>query len=457
MKTYQIIILIALILVLGGCNGPDRNAWRNEAIPLTIDAKTLSTFSLNGSTGIINELNKTIVVNVPFGTIVTSLVANFTTTGTSVEIGSATQISTSTVNDFTNPVKYTVIAADKSTIDYTVTVFVALSNSKAITSFALNGITAGIDEINKSISVEMPPGSKLNALVASYSTTGISVKIGGVSQISNTTVYDFTNAVTYTVTASDNSTVNYLVIATVTMRIGAGFYHSVSIKADGSLWAWGYNLEGQLGDGTYTDSLVPKKIGTGYMAIAVGYYHNLALKSDGSLWAWGGNSYGELGDGSKTYSNVPKYIGTGFTFITAGQNFSVALKADGSLWAWGGNSSGQLGDGTYIDSNIPKKIGTGYKLIAVGAAHSFTIKTDGTLWAWGLNQNGQLGDGTTSNSNVPLQIGTGYSVIKAGGVHSLAIQTNGTLWIWGGNVYGQIGDGTTTDKTSPSKSGFITP
>jgi alpha-tubulin suppressor-like RCC1 family protein len=114
-------------------------------------------------------------------------------------------------------------------------------------------------------------------------------------------------------------------------RISAGVFHTVAIKSDGSLWAWGANFSGQLGDGTTTTRQVPKQIGSGYMAIAAGYAHTIALKSDGSLWAWGANFNGHLGDGTTTTSLVPKQIGTGYMAISAGYAHTIALKSDGSL------------------------------------------------------------------------------------------------------------------------------
>lgn len=135
------------------------------------------------------------------------------------------------------------------------------------------------------------------------------------------------------------------------MQIGGGAYHAVALKSDGSLWAWGFNAYGQLGDGTTTERYYPVQIGTGYISVATsGNAHfNAALKSDGSLWAWGLNSYGQIGDGTKTNRTYPVQIGTGFSAVAVGGNHAVALKTDGSLWAWGRNAYGQLGDGTKTD------------------------------------------------------------------------------------------------------------
>jgi formylglycine-generating enzyme required for sulfatase activity len=178
-------------------------------------AKAITTFSLAGFVGAINEAEKTIAVTLPFGSPVTNRIAKFTTTGDSVKVGSIVQVSGTTLNNFTNPVVYTVVAADSSTQDYTVTVTVALSSAKAITSFSLNGSIGTINETNKTIAVTMPFGTYIMDLVETFTTTGVSVKVGSTVQISGTTAHNFTSPVTYTVVAADSSTQDYIVTVTV--------------------------------------------------------------------------------------------------------------------------------------------------------------------------------------------------------------------------------------------------
>jgi hypothetical protein len=186
-------------------------------------AKALTAFSFAGFPGVaatITDAAKTIAVTLPFGTNVTNLAATFTTTGSGVTIGATVQTSTATTNDFTNPVLYTVTAADASTVTYTVTVTVAPASAKAITTFSLKGAAATINEATKAIAVTVPFGSDLTNLVATYTTTGTVVKIGPVAQASGITANDFTSAVTYKVTAGDLSTSTYSVTVTLSTTKG---------------------------------------------------------------------------------------------------------------------------------------------------------------------------------------------------------------------------------------------
>ena len=153
-----------------------------------------------------------------------------------------------------------------------------------------------------------------------------------------------------------------------------------------------------------------------------GYYHTLLVKSDGTLWAWGGNTAGQLGDGTTDSRNSPIQIGDDnkWVAVSAGLYHSLGLKSDGTLWVWGGNIAGQLGDGTTDSRNSPVQIGDDNKWVAVSAGlyHSLGLKSDGTLWAWGGNTAGQLGDGTTDSRNSPVLIGSDnkWVTVSAGGI-----------------------------------------
>jgi alpha-tubulin suppressor-like RCC1 family protein len=241
-------------------------------------------------------------------------------------------------------------------------------------------------------------------------------------------------------------------------RFDAGYLSSFMVKSDGSLWAWGNNLYGELGDGTTTRRLSPKRVGSvnSWTAVAAGDIHTLALRADGTLWAWGGNINGQLGDGSVTPRYSPAQVGslTTWVAIAAGGASSLGLTSDGYLWAWGDNSSGQLGDGTTTGRPMPTRIGSDHQWVAIGTGlyHSFGVKADGSVWAWGRNLSGQLGIGSTTSQSSPARIGTAsdWPLIVAGGYHCLAVRAGGALWAWGMNGQGQLGDGTLTDRTSPT-------
>ncbi len=244
-------------------------------------------------------------------------------------------------------------------------------------------------------------------------------------------------------------------------KIVAAPYYSVALKSDGTLWAWGWNSYGELGDGTTAEKHAPVQIGkeSAWTFAAAGYNHTVALKSDGTLWAWGRNNVGQLGDGTKVDKHSPIQIGTDnrWVAVAAGGYYSLGLKSDGTAWSWGDNTYGQLGDGTTMSRTSPVQVGTdtAWAAIKTGAIHTIALKNNGTLWVWGGNGNGQLGDGTTINRVSPVQVGTDttWTIIAAGRLHSAAIKSNGSLWAWGNNVYGQLGDGTTATRTSPVRTG----
>ncbi len=238
-------------------------------------------------------------------------------------------------------------------------------------------------------------------------------------------------------------------VLTGVAAVEAGGYHSLALKTDGSLWTWGYNYAGQLGDGTAQTRPTPIQVLTEVATIAAGDLHSLALKTDGSLWTWGYNEQGQLGDGTTYWSLRPLQVLTGVQAVAAGPSHSLAIKADGSLWAWGANWSGQLGDGTTTHQLAPIQVMTGVATVAAGYNHTLALKTDGSLWAWGYNGVGQLGDGTTISQSTPVQVLTGVAAVAAGGEHTLAIKTDGSLWAWGWNGYGQLGDGTTSNQPTP--------
>lgn len=260
------------------------------------------------------------------------------------------------------------------------------------------------------------------------------------------------------------------------VEIAAGMHHTVAIKADGTLWGWGDNTLGQLGNDQATlVQTTPAQIGTdtNWKSVAAGDYHTLAIKTDGTLWAWGDSEDGVLGTG-ETYSGIilrtPVQVGTDTNWraVAAAAEHSLALKTDGTLWGWGSNGSTQLGDRTNLEARAPIRIGTDTDWVSVDARrkHTVAIKSSGALFAFGLNDSGQLGLANpvvdplvptyrTDNREVPVQVDSDlrWSVVAAGDGHTVALKTDGTLWAWGNNADGELGDGTTAIATTPKRVG----
>ena len=260
-----------------------------------------------------------------------------------------------------------------------------------------------------------------------------------------------------TSTGGDQSltTSNGLVISTGMARIAAGLDHTEAMKSDGTVWTWGFNGGGELGDGTTNNSYTPGQvIGlTGVAAISAGGEHSVVIKSDGTIWTWGINENGDLGNGSTANSSTPVQVSglTGVVAISPGVWHMAAIKSDGTVWAWGDNYYGELGNGTTANSSTPVQVSglTGVVAVSSGARHTVAIKSDGTVWTWGYGVG--LGNGGTTNSSTPVQVSglTGVVAISAGGDHTIAINSNGTIWTWGDNASGQLGNGTTADSYAP--------
>jgi len=276
------------------------------------------------------------------------------------------------------------------------------------------------------------------------------------------------------------------------VEVAAGSNHTLAIRKDGSVWAWGDNSLGQLGDGTRTTRLEPVPVpGLGdIQAVAGGYVHSVALDRRGVAWTWGSNLYGQLGVAGPSESlrplrvDVPRPI----VAVAAGWFFSLAVDDTGQVWAWGRNSRGQLGSGSTIDSSQPALISalSGIRSVAAGHQHAIALGRDGRVWGWGANDYGQVGVPRADHMLLPRA----YSMLEtiaqnaarkqeahneqpsivgrtelapqavpgvppparllAAADSSLAMTKAGAVWAWGDNLYGQLGDATYVTRATPA-------
>ncbi len=311
---------------------------------------------------------------------------------------------------------------------------------------------------------------------------------------------------------------------TNTKSAAAGWFHNLALKTDGTVYAWGMNIYGQLGFGTAdTDPHpIPEQVAglSDVTVVAAGSYHSMVIRQDGTVWVWGNNNQGQLGDGSTEKSYTPKQVtglgGTGVArSIAGGWGHSLVALSDGTVWAWGLNQKGQIGltsaetsmqsyalqeeqgesiftesppflsNDILFDASIGEAALTSSAMssalnsppfysptpiqvpvldniasVSSGYYHSIALRSDGTVWTWGDNQAGQLGLGyadTVSHPTPQMVPGlNGVTAIAAGYWHSLALKSDGTLWAWGRNVEGQLGNGNTANQYSPVQVTVVT-
>lgn len=311
--------------------------------------------------------------------------------------------------------------------------------------------------------------------------------------------------------------------------VSCGGSHTAAIKTDGSLWMWGFDNYGQIGVGGNVIGKIgsiqyePIKVMDDVAAVSCGAEHTAAIKTDGSLWMWGNNISGQLGNGGGgntqteygiAYQNVPLKVMDGVIAVSCGSDYTAAIKTDGSLWAWGNSSGFKSGNGLASnidvpglhgkDPLVPVKVMDGVVAVSCGSSHTAVIKTDGSLWIWGSNLlkimdgvtavacttnytaavkadgslwmwgenwSGQLGNGGKGNvvrdagkrqicQTVPVKVMDGVATVSCGGDYTVVVKTDGALWTCGANFYGQLGNGnqgnfhSTTWPNSPSQDIF---
>jgi len=258
-------------------------------------------------------------------------------------------------------------------------------------------------------------------------------------------------------------------------QVSAGGSHSIGLRSNGTVWAWGCSAYGRLGDNC---TVLPSSSGrsspvsvvggfTDWCYVSAGDDHNLGVRTNGTAWGWGNPCHGVLGnnfngsinviDGTGGFSSPVSVVG-GFTDwcqVSAGNAHSLGVRRNGTAWAWGCGSYGLLGDGTTVCKSSPVLVVGGFTdwcQVDAGGGRNLGVRQNGTAWGWGCGSNGRLGDGTTVNKSSPVSVVGGFTdwcQVSAGSAHSLGVRQNGTAWAWGAAFCGKLGDGTTVNKSSP--------
>jgi alpha-tubulin suppressor-like RCC1 family protein len=230
-------------------------------------------------------------------------------------------------------------------------------------------------------------------------------------------------------------------------HITVGEYHSMAIKSDGTLWGWGTTYRGELGTNNqgpgFAFSSPVQTPGTNWICVVAprGRF-TMALKSDNTLWTWGCNGSGQLGDGTTINRSSPVQVpGTAWNELGGTTIMGMATKTDGTLWTWGSGYCGMLSNNSTIGRCSPEQVpGNQWVGLACGLFHTSARKTDGTLWAWGAGAVGRLGTGTPIDRSSPNQVpGNQWVDVAAGNVHGMARKIDGSLWVWGNQIYGMQG------------------
>ena len=237
----------------------------------------------------------------------------------------------------------------------------------------------------------------------------------------------------------------------------------LGVRTSGSLWAWGCNNVGQLGDNSIVSKSSPVSVVGGFTDWVQASTNNdgshvVARRQNGTIWAWGCNNCGQIGDNTTVSTSSPVSVVGGFTDwcqVSAGSCHSLAVRSNGTAWAWGSGLCGMLGDNTTVSKSSPVSVVGGFTdwcQVSASNLHSLAVRQNGTAWAWGNNGQGRLGDNTIVSKSSPVSVVGGFTdwcQISAGVTHSLAVRQNGTAWAWGAATSGALGDNSTVSKSSP--------
>lgn len=242
--------------------------------------------------------------------------------------------------------------------------------------------------------------------------------------------------------------------------LAVGMRHACLLRVDGTIWCWGRNADGQLGDGTTIDRNTPVRVGayTDWTSVAAGNDHTCGLRAGGTAWCWGRNDTGQIGDdarGTDRTSPVQVGIWSDWTSLVGGGAHTCGIRAGGTSWCWGANRWGQLGNRTTEDRNLPTQAEwTDWESLTAGFGHTCGIRANRSAWCWGDGLHGRLGDGNTQVGWInpkPVAAPANWDVLRAGDLHTCGLDLNGDAWCWGHGGFGELGVVETVDRRSPVK------
>jgi alpha-tubulin suppressor-like RCC1 family protein len=416
--------------------------------------KQISTFSFGGLSpavvAVIDHTTRKITATVPAAADVTKLVPTLT-----LSPKATVSPASGAVQNFTNPVNYTVTAEDGSKQVYEVKV--EKLSSSGNTTFSLIAAGSWHSLLLKSDNSLWASGQNIDGQLGDGSRW---IRHTPVKILTGVEVESLSGGLYHSlIVMKDNSLWGmgyspYLglnvkgeapkkIMVNVKKAVAVGGVDPASntyiLKTDNTLWAVGRNIAGVLGDGTFVSRYTPVQVMADVKDVALAEAHGLIVKTDNTLWAVGSNHRGQLGDGTKVDKMRPVKIMSDVKAVSAGDTFSLILKTDNTLWAVGDNRDGQLGDGTDFSKTTPVRVMQDVKAMAAGTFHSLVLKTDNSVWSTGYNFQGQLGDGTQMSRSTFAKVMTDVKAISCGAFYSLALKGDGSLWGFGDGSAGQFG------------------
>jgi len=334
------------------------------------------------------------------------------------------------------------------------------TTASSLTPVAVNGFSTAVAVATRSVVINGSNVAEPGGTFASgYGHTCAMTNAGGVQCWGQNDHGQLGNG--STTNSSTPIPVTNLAVGVAAIAASSDSLHTCALTTAGGAQCWGLNNQGELGNGSNTDSSVPvgvTNLASGVAALATGNGHTCALTTAGGVQCWGANIVGELGNGSNTNSSLPVGVAgldSGVVAIAAGLQYSCALLASGGVRCWGWNLNGQLGNGSTTNSSTPVTVtnlaGTAVA-IAAGTYHACALLASGAVQCWGLNSFGELGNGSTTNSSTPVAVTNlagSVTAIAAGGYHTCALTTAGAVQCWGRNSSGQLGNNSTTTSLLP--------